>query len=201
MTGVFEEMRRPFLIGEKVYLRLLEDSDIGEEYVGWLNDYEVTRYLETGKFPSTPDAIRKYLERFQDSATDLIFAIVDKDTDQHIGNVTLNRINWINRTADTGLIIGPKESRGKGYAFEAWSLILEYAFHRLGLRKIIAGAVVDNTASITILKKLGFKIEGTFRQEFLLDGEYRDGVRLGLLREEFHQYGNSTKRGRVRAGH
>jgi RimJ/RimL family protein N-acetyltransferase len=201
MTGVFEEMRRPFLVGKKVYLRLLEESDIGDEYVEWLNDYEVTRYLETGQFPSSPEAIRTYLERFQDSTTDLIFAIVDTETDQHIGNVTLNRINWINRTADTGLIIGPKESRGKGYAFEAWSLILEYAFQRLGLRKIIAGAVVDNAASITILKKLGFKIEGTFRQEFLVDGEYKDGVRLGLLREEFYKYGQSTNRGPIKAGH
>jgi RimJ/RimL family protein N-acetyltransferase len=201
MTGVFEEMRRPFLVGKKVYLRLLEESDIGDEYVEWLNDYEVTRYLETGQFPSSPEVIRTYLERFQDSTTDLIFAIVDTETDQHIGNVTLNRINWINRTADTGLIIGPKESRGKGYAFEAWSLILEYAFQRLGLRKIIAGAVVDNAASITILKKLGFKIEGTFRQEFLVDGEYKDGVRLGLLREEFYKYGQSTNRGPIKAGH
>lgn len=188
MMGAFEEMRRPFLVGEKTYLRLLEESDIGEEYVGWLNDYEVTRYLETGQFPSSPEAIRKYLERFQDSITDLIFAIVDTETDQHVGNVTLNRINWINRTADTGLIIGRKEFRGKGNAFEAWSLVLEYAFLRLGLRKIIAGAVIDNVASITILKKLGFKIEGTFRQEFLVDGEYKDGVRLGLLREEFYKY-------------
>jgi len=126
MTGVFEEMRRPFLVGKKVYLRLLEGSDIGEEYVGWLNDYEVNGYLETGKFPSTPEAIRKYLERFQDSTTDLIFAIVETDSDHQIGNVTLNGINWINRTADTGLIIGPKESRVKGCAFEAWSLVWFY---------------------------------------------------------------------------
>lgn len=178
----------------------LEESDIGEEYVGWLNNYEVTRYLETGKFPSTPEAIRKYLERFQDSTADLILAIVDTDTDQHIGNVTLNRINWINRTADTGLIIGKKEFWGKGYAFEAWSLVLEYAFQRLGLRKIIAGAVVDNVTSITILKKLGFKIEGTFCQEFLVDGEYKDGIRLGLLREEFNEYRRSTDRGSIKAG-
>jgi RimJ/RimL family protein N-acetyltransferase len=201
MMGVFEEMRRPFLVGKKVYLRLLEESDIGDEYVEWLNDYEVTRYLETGQFPSSPEAIRKYLERFQDSTTDLIFAIVDTETDQHIGNVTLNRINWINRTADTGLIIGKKAFWGKGYAFEAWSLVLEYAFQRLGLRKIIAGAVVDNVTSITILKKLGFKIEGTFRQEFLVDGEYKDGVRLGLLREEFYKYGQSTNRGPIKTGH
>jgi len=182
------KMRRPFLIGERLYLRSLEDSDIGEEYLGWLNDPEVTRYLETGKFPSTPEIIRKYVEQFTNSSSDLLFGIIDRDTDLHIGNVTLNRINWIHRTADTGLLIGRKEFWGKGYAFEAWSLLIEYAFQRLGLRKIIAGAVADNKASIVALEKLGFRVEGTFRREYLIDGEYRDSVRLGLLREEFYKY-------------
>lgn len=183
-----EDMRRPFLVGQRLYLRLLEESDISQDYVGWLNDAEVTRYMETGTYPSTPESIRTYLERFQGSTTDVIFAIVDRETDQHIGNVTLNNINWIHRTADTGLIIGRKDFWGKGCAFEAWSLVLEYAFQRLGLRKIIAGAIADNTASIAVLEKLGFRVEGRLRQEFLVDGEYRDGVRLGLLREEFHKY-------------
>jgi len=181
-------MQRPFLVGEKLYLRLLEESDIGEEYLGWLNDGDVTRYLETGKFPSTLVTIRKYVEHFQDSKTELIFAIVDRETDQHVGNVTLNRINWIHRTADTGLVIGKKEFWGKGYAFEAWSLLIEYAFQRLGLQKIVAGAVADNVASIVTLEKLGFKIEGKFRKEYFVEGEYRDGIRLGLLREEFYKY-------------
>jgi len=181
-------MHRPFLVGQKLYLRSLEESDISEEYVGWLNNYEVTRYLETGKVPTTSETIHKYLESFRGSSNDIIFAIIDRETEQHIGNVTLNRINWIHRTADTGLMIGEKDFWGKGYAFEAWSLIIEYAFQRLGLRKIIAGSVDSNVASIAVLKKLGFKVEGTFRQEFLVDGEYRDGVRLGLLKEEFFRY-------------
>jgi len=181
-------MRRPFLIGERLYLRRLEESDVGEDYLGWLNDYEVTRYLESGKFPSTLEGLRSYLEHFRASTTDLIFAIVDREADQHIGNATLNRINWINRTADTGLMIGRKEFWGKGYAFEAWSLLIEYAFQRLGLQKVIAGAAADNIASIVTLEKLGFRIEGKLRQEFLLNGEYRDVVRLGLLRNEFYKY-------------
>ncbi len=181
-------MRRPFLVGEKLYLRLLEESDIGEEYLKWLNDYEVTRYLEAGKFPSTPQALHKYLEHFQNCKTDLVFAIIDRKTDQHIGNVTLNHINWIHGTADTGLMIGRKEFWGKGYAFEAWSLLMEYAFQRLGLRKIVAGAVADNIASIVTLEKLGFKVEGTLRREFFVDGEYYDAVRLGLFRDEFHKF-------------
>ena len=178
-------MRRPFLVGQRVYLRLLEDADVGEEYVGWLNDREVTRYLEVGKFPSIPETVGQYVERFRGSTTDLAFAIVDRQTDQHIGNVTLNNINLIHRIADTGLMIGRKDFWGKGYAFEAWGLILGYAFQRLGLRKIVAGAIVDNVASIAVLKKLGFKTEGVLCREFLVDGEYVDCVRLGLFREEF----------------
>ncbi len=180
-------MQRPFLTGQHVYLRALEPSDIGEAYVGWLNDPEVTRFLGAGKFPTTPASLRRSLARFQDPATDLIFAIVDRTTERHIGNVTLNHINWIARTADTGLMIGCKECWGKGCAFEAWTLLLEYAFDRLGLRKIIAGAVDGHAGSLAVLKKLGFRVEGVLRGEYLIDGAYRDAIRLGLFREEFHK--------------
>lgn len=186
-------MRREFLVGQRLYLRQLDESDVGEDYVAWLNDAEVTRYMVTGKFPSTPEAIRKYLDHFRNSTTDLAFAIIDRETDQHIGNVTLNHINWIHRTADTGLMIGRNEFRGKGYALEAWSLVIDYAFQRLGLRKIIAGAVADHAASIAVLKKLGFKTEGTFRKECFVEGEYRDSVRLGLFQEEFCKYAKSDQ--------
>ena len=181
-------MRQAFLVGNKVYLRPLEEADIGTEYLAWLNDFEVTRYLDVGKFPSTQATVRKYLERFQDSTTDIILAVVDRETDQHIGNVTVNEIHWINRTAHVGILIGQKEFWGKGYTLEALSLILEYVFQQLGLRKINAGAVIDNSASIITLKKLGFKVEGTLRKEAFVSGEYRDEIRLGLFPEEFKKY-------------
>ena len=165
---------RQILAGEKLYLRPLEDSDVGDEYLSWLNNPGVTRYLETGKSTVSLSDLLKYLERFHNSTTDLIFAIVDKESGQHIGNATLNRINWTHRTVDTGLMIGRMKFWGKGYAFEAWSLLLEYAFQCLGLRKIVAGTAADNVASIAVLKKLGFKVEGVLRQEFLVDGECKD---------------------------
>ena len=185
-------MHRAFLVGEQLYLRTLEESDVNEEYLGWLNDSEVTRYLETGKFPATLSSLRIYLQRFEDSNTDLIFAIVDRETEQHIGNVTLNRISWIHRTADTGLMIGRKQFWGKGCAFEAWSLVIEHAFNRLGLRKIVAGAFVDNAASVAVLKKLGFKEEGILRKEAFVDGKYLDTIRLGMFREEFYRFASES---------
>lgn len=175
----------PFLAGTRIFLRPLSEADLGGDYLRWLNDPEVARYLETGRFPVTPDDLRRYFERFAHSRDDLIFAIIDKATGLHIGNVTLNRISWMHRTTDTGLMIGKKEFWGRGYAYEAWGLVIRYAFERLGLRKIIAGVIDGNAASLATLQKLGFQIEGRLREELWADGVYRDVFRLGLFRAEF----------------
>ena len=54
---------KQILVGEKLHLRPLEDSGIGDEYLSWLNNPEVTRYLEAGKFLVTLSDLRKYLEQ------------------------------------------------------------------------------------------------------------------------------------------
>lgn len=189
-------MHRAFLTGPRLYLRRLEDADVNEDYVAWLNDPDVTRYLETGKSPASVESIHQFLQRFDGSTRDFIFAIVERKTDRHIGNVTLNRINWIHRTADTGLMIGCKDAWGKGYASEVWGLVAAYAFDRLGLRKLIAGVVDGNVASQKSLEKLGFKVEGRFRQEYWVEGTCRDYIRLGLLREEFTPEPRRARRSR-----
>lgn len=174
------------LVGERVYLRPLEESDINDDYVAWLNDPEVTRYMAVGESVTTRETLHAYLERFQNSTTDFIFAIIDRGTNQHIGNVTIH-LHAVHRMADTGIMIGRKEFWGKGYGFEAWRLVIDYAFSRLGVHKLIAGAVVGNAASIATLRKLGFQQEDLLRQKFLMDGQYRDVIRFGLLREEFER--------------
>ena len=191
-------MRRPFLEGERVYLRALEESDIGEDYIGWLNDAAVTRYLESaGYFPSTPVNLTQWLEKYADSSENMAFAIVEKETGQAMGTTTLHAINWIHRTAGIGIMIGRKECWGKGYAFEAWDLLIDHAFRRLGLRKINSGAAVDNVACLGTLKKLGFKEEGVLREQYYMDGRYCDGILMGLFA---HGHTDSSRRTTLKAG-
>ena len=189
-------MKRPFLVGQHLYLRAVDYDDVTDDYLGWLNDPEVTRYMTSGAFPATHETLRAYIQRFEGSSTDILLAIVDRETDQHVGTVTLNHINWIFRSADTGLMIGRREFWGRGYALESWSLICDHAFRRLNLHKIVAAVAAANTRSVAVLQKLGFQVEGTMRSEVIIDGEYADGVRLGLLRNEFrpHIAGSSAHR-------
>lgn len=174
------------LTGEKVILSPIEDADVGDHYVGWLSDPEVTRYLGAVR-ASAPSlaSLKKYLERFQHSASDMILAIRDRGTRAHIGNITINHIDWMTHTGHLGIMIGHKAFWGKGYAFEAQRLFLTYLFQEVKLRKVTAGAPINNLASIITLKKLGFQTEGVLRQEAVVDGAYRDVIRLGLLADEF----------------
>ncbi len=175
-------MKSPFLVGKKCYLRPFEESDLHDDYAAWFNDPAITRYLGMGKFPVSREGLRLSLDRFRNSTSDILLAIIDAKTETHIGNVALNRINWVHRTADTGLVIGRKEFWGKGYATEAWALLVRYAFDTLNLHKVIATVVGGHDSSQAALERIGFKVEGRCREEFYVDGEYHDYIRLGLLR-------------------
>lgn len=178
-------MYHPFLIGEKVYLRGLERADLEGDYFQWLNDYEVTRFLEVGRFPNTEEAMEEYYRNTALSNNDIIFAIIDRETDQHIGNIRLGPIDWHHRRAFIGHMIGNKAFWGKGYSTEAIRLVVEYGFIRLGLNKICARMAANHPASHRAYEKAGFTDEGQAKSEFYFEGEYYDSLYVGITREDF----------------
>lgn len=177
--------KNAFAAGQHVYLRALEREDLNERYLNWLNDPEVTRYMETGTFPTT----RQDLEDFYQSATisknQVILGIADARTDLHIGNLKLGPIHWIHRRATFGILIGDKKYWGKGVGQEATRLAVEYGFNRLNLHRIDLGVFAGHESAVRCYEKVGFKVEGRFRQDLFADGEFRDRLWMALLRSEY----------------
>ena len=178
--------QQAFLRGSKVYLRPLERSDLNETYLGWLNDREVTRYLETGAFPTTMQDLEKFYQGVTGSRSDVIFAIVDAKSHRHIGNVKLGPINWVHRRAMFGIMIGEKESWGRGAGEEATRMVVEYAFFRLNLNRIGLAVYAEHEAGVRCYQAVGFKTEGRFREEMYSEGTYKDRLWMGLLRSEYN---------------
>jgi len=174
-----------FMSGSLVYLRPLERADLNERYLGWLNDPEVTRYLETGTFPSTIHDLEDFYANVTGSKQQVIFAIVDATSDQHIGNIKLGPIHWIHRSATLGILIGDKKCWGKGIGLEATRLAVEYGFGRLNLRRIDLGVFADHESALRCYERVGFKIEGCMREALFRSGEYKDRIWMGLLRSEY----------------
>jgi len=174
-----------FAEGALVALRPLERADLNDRYLGWLNDPEVTRYTETGTFPATAEDLDTYYRSVTGSRNDVIFAIVAKASGQHIGNVKLGPIHWVHRSATFGILIGDKESWGKGIGLEATRLAVEYGFSKLNLNRIDLGVFAEHEAAVRCYEKAGFKMEGRMREDLFQGGEYRDRLWMGLLRSEY----------------
>ncbi len=178
-------METAFLIGEQVYLRPLRREDLDGKYLAWLNDPEVNRYLETGIFPQSKEQLERFYEAMIKAADQVMLAIVDKETEQHIGNVKLGPISWVHRKASLGILIGEKDFWGKGVGQEVTRLIVEYGFNRLNLHRINLGVYAEHQAAIHVYEKIGFKKEGLFRQALFHEGMYKDHLWMGLLHSEY----------------
>jgi RimJ/RimL family protein N-acetyltransferase len=187
-------VKAPFIVGSRIYLRSLEREDLNETYLTWLNHPHITRYLETGIFPSTKESLEKFYEGISQSRDQVILAIVDKKTNRHIGNVKLGPINWIHRKATLGVLIGEKKFWGRGICEEVTRLTVEYGFSRLNLNRIDLGVYAEHTAAIRSYEKVGFKVEGRLRKDLFHEGEFKDRLWMGLLRFEYSGGKGKTKR-------
>lgn len=178
-------MRNPFLIGERIYLRALDESDLTPAYREWFNDAEVCRYSSHHRFPKQDQDMRAYYEGVIKSRENLILAICDKETEEHLGNIALENIHSVNQSAEFAVVIGEKKAWGKGIGTEAARLIVAHGFNDLNLHRIWMGTLADNIGMQRIALALGFQEEGRSREEEYKDGRFNDVIRYGLLRHEF----------------
>ena len=99
------------LVGDRIYLspRNVEDAEI---FVKWLNDFEVTDY--TGRSTNVMDieGEKEYLSSKKNNSVN--FVIVKLENDEMIGTIGFDNIDYINRVATLGIMIGEKENREKG---------------------------------------------------------------------------------------
>lgn len=180
-------MEKRFVEGKTIYLRALEESDLEGSYLSWLNDPEVTRYTTTGLFPQTKEKLRAFYQKISSDPTAVYFAIADKKTHAHIGNVKLDKIDWINRRCEFGILIGEKRYWGKGIGKEATRLAVEYAFTKLNLNKVCLSVVETNVAAVKCYRSVGFKQEGVL-EEMHHDhtrNKYVAHLVFGLLKRDF----------------
>ena len=181
-------MDRPFLIGERIYLRPIDAVDLeNSQYLNWLNDERVIGNLESLYFPTTKAQLEEYVMSASEVPAVVFLAIIEKVSDRWIGNIKLGSIDWIKRKATYGRMIGDFDSWGKGYGTEAARLIIRYGIERLNLHKITAGVIDGNIGSIKSNQKAGMTIEATLKKEVFRKGVWTNVILMSVLAEEYYQ--------------
>lgn len=172
-----------FRAGHKVNLRPPLKKDL-PLLVKWINDPEVTHFLSIN-FPMLEKDEEKWLERMPEQKQTDVTLILTLKNGKAIGVMGLHQINWVNGTATTGAIIGEKAYWGKGYGSEAKMLLLDYAFNRLGLRKICSNVLAFNGRSKRYSEKCGYQEEARRKAQFFRDGVFHDEIWLAVFRENW----------------
>jgi len=175
-------MEQAFLEGETIYLRGLRQSDVQPGYMQWFNDPVTCQYNSHALFPNNEQRMTEYVDRVQRSTDTVVFAIIEKTGNGHIGNISLQQIDWVSRNAEIAWIIS-REHSGKGFGTEAGKLVIAYAFERLNLIRVHCGTSEHNIAMQKVAEKLGMKKEGVRQKAMYKMGAYVDLIEYGIVRE------------------
>lgn len=179
--------KRCFIKGDRVYLRGLELEDIEGNYPHWFDDAEICEGNSHHCFPYSYDQLKEYIEGVSSSRTDLVLAIVEKENHTHIGNISLQNINNIYRSAEFAIVLGDRDYMGMGISKEAAKLIIEHGFKELNLNRVYCGTFETNVPMIKLAKFLNMKQEGIRRSAVFKNSNYIDMVEFGLLKEEYQE--------------
>lgn len=150
-----------FLSTKNLGLRSLRlDDALSGEYIDWFNDIKVCQYNSHHIYPYTIDKGKQYILETSERTDIIVLAIEELFSGNHIGNISLQKIDYISRNAEIAFLIGDKKSWCKSYATEAGRVVIQYAFNTLNLHRLYLGTAENNIGMQKVATKLGFTQEG-----------------------------------------
>lgn len=168
-----------------VELTPIEETDLDLIH-GWQNDPALRDLTMGFRLPLQKETVRDWLQGLRSPAQQqarVVYAV--RHEERAIGIAQLFGMTPFQRRAELGVFLSDLGSRAVGIGFIAGSLLIDFGFNGLDLRKIGAEVLTMNTATIKVCERIGFVREGVKRQEYFADGACWDTQILGLLREEF----------------
>lgn len=183
MPGLTVAMDRVRLEGERVVLRPVTPDDVSEDYVAWMNDPHVNRFMETRFRRHSRDDVLDFVRRMSENENAYFLAITLKDDGRHVGNIKL-AVRPEHKVGEISLFIGDKSRWGTGLGSEAIALVRDFGLGTLGLAKLTAGCYANNQGSARAFEKCGFRREALLRSERICDGERVDCIRLACFGKE-----------------
>ena len=171
-------MNKVLAENNKIYLKKLNINDNLSNYLSWINDKDLTLYLNKIKKQNIDD-LKNYITYHKDS-NNYLCGIYRKNDNTHMGNVLLSHMDNINKNCRIGILVG-KNYWGGGIGTSAVVLMSDYAFNTLKMHKVIAGVVKENIGSSKLFEKAGFILEGTKKEEFKMEGKFLDALHYGKI--------------------
>lgn len=111
------------------------------------------------------------------------FVIINTKQSKIIGDIGIHFID--DEQVEIGCTLA-KGHHSMGYATEALKAVIDHLFNQLNKHRITASLDPNNTSSIALIERLGFRKEAHFKESLLLNGEWVDDVVYAILKKEWN---------------
>lgn len=150
----------------------------------WRTDPEITKHMFTDLMNPSLESQQQWIKSLNKRDDYRAFMICDDDTP--IGFLCFDGIDLHNQRCATGSYIYDAEARLK-YALTLHSHIYNYAFHCLGLNKVVNYILSANEKVLKIQKHHQINLVGVLRAHVFKDGIFHDVYVFEQLKSEWHE--------------
>jgi ribosomal-protein-alanine N-acetyltransferase len=172
----FEYLETPRLLLRKI------DAKVYQHVFTQYNETEIAHFFGTTSEESLLRE-RQYFEHGLESfeRSFVAFHLLEKGSDMPIG--WIGYTIWYTRhaRAEVGYHLFDDSSKRKGFMSEALSAVLKYGFEEMKLHRVEACIAPENEASIGLVRKFGFQLEGHLREHYWKNGVFEDSLIFALL--------------------
>ena len=182
--------------GERIDLRLTtpDEAEIYLNYQLSNKDFlEVYEPLREDKFYTMEGQKEELKARYQQylNGSSISFGIFYKEV--LVGKIRISNIVFGSfKGANIGYALH-RDYLNRGLMSEAVDMVLDYAFHTMGLHRIEASTLTDNLASQRVLGNNGFKQLGLNEKYLLINGEWRDHFTFYITKESYVEKAHEAK--------
>ncbi len=168
------------LDGERIkYVKV--SKDYIEDYLKMVNNPVVSQYITLKDRVFTYEDEEKWIqEKLNNKA--LIFTMLDKNTNEFIGNIELMHLNIKN--VELGICI-TEDEQNKHYGYEALKSVIKYAFEKLNLEEVLLSYYSNNLKGKHLYEKLGFEVYQIDKNVGQKNGYKIDDIYMKLTRSKY----------------
>jgi [ribosomal protein S5]-alanine N-acetyltransferase len=192
----------PILVNGDIKLRVakMRDSKQLEKLIlgnrPWLRPWEATNPESPNSF-DVRGQLRGLLRQLDDqSGMPFVIEVQGQVQGQlNVANVMYGSVS----SAVLGYWVSP-EVAGRGVMPTSVALVTDYLMDQVGLHRVEINVRPENTASLRVIQKLGFRYEGLKQRYIHINGDWRDHYVFALTKEELPSgLLNNFLRGEVKA--
>ncbi|MDA8796633.1 GNAT family N-acetyltransferase [Aquiluna sp.] len=166
-----------------IHLRPLVESDATLDYVAWLRDTDVNRFLEVRHNPPNQTELKTWIRKCAEDASRQNFAVLSDAS--FIGTASILAVDKFNGTFQTGWMIGNKSYWGGKTSLSVMAALFDKGFADEAMRKCFGRVFACHAKARIANRAIGMIEEARITDSHLLDGEEVDTIIVSITRQQW----------------